>query len=371
MNTQPLWSITLLLSLFSVFSIPAQAEKKAPKVTVAEAQAWDQGIQKPLYCRGDVPHRLRVASHVFAELDEVLPLASTAKKGEIIAKQNDFYLQQQLAGLHADIATQEAEYHYSLKEFTRLKALEDQSLASKSDLGRFERDYKTAAARISALREQVKTVKHQIANLVHYAPTDGTILQLFVEPGEWIRQGEGILVFLPEHHQEITCRVSLEIFNTFNQFNGVSYHLITDETQPTATVPLTLLRKASFVERDDQTFTAHFGFADKHPDNVFLGQRFTVVLRQTADDLVQVPYDALTLAQNQTFVWQLDAQNKAHKLPVDVVDTHSNYAVIRSTIGAQQQVVVKGKQALTENIAVEVARNISQLAENTSAGNKE
>lgn len=359
MKYPTLWSVTFLLSVISTITL-AETNVKAPKVTVAIAQPWAKGIQKPLYCRGDVPHRIRISSHVQAELNWVLPLSSDVKKGDILAKQDDFYLQQNLAQLQADIATQDAEYQYAFSEFNRLKALENQSLASKSELNQFERDYKTAAARKTSLQKQAQTVRYQIKHLTHYAQEDGEVLQLFVEPGEWITQGESIMVFLPAHHEEITCRVSLAVFNEFNQFAQASFHLADD-------TPLKLVRKASFVDREDQTFTVHFGFADQRPDTVFLGQRFTVMLREQADDLVAVPYDALTLEQDQTFVWQIDAQNKAHKQRVKVVDTHSDYAVIRSQITSTQRVVLKGKQALQEDVVVQVNRNVSTLAAHQSS----
>ncbi|RJE75561.1 hypothetical protein BGP78_02230 [Pseudoalteromonas sp. MSK9-3] len=318
-----------------------------PTVRVSEAQPWLQGIQKPLFCHADVPFRQQISSHVSAELTWILPAGSQVKKGELLAKQNDFYLKRQLAQLDANAKAAHANYVYSFNEYERLSKLDEGGVVSSSELQQHKRDYQTAAEQNKMYAEQYRVVQHQLNNLMHRATADGVVLSLSGEPGQWVGEGESILVFLPADQQEVTCRVALDLYQEFNQFKDVELSL-SDGTE------LYLDRHAGLVSSQDQTINLHLKFKKNRPEKFLIGQRYVVDVSVAASNLTKVPYDALTINNNEYYVWRVDKDNKVSKVAAKIVDTGNTYSVIQGQLKAGDKVVIKGKIALKDDAEVTI-----------------
>ncbi|WP_187301407.1 efflux RND transporter periplasmic adaptor subunit [Pseudoalteromonas luteoviolacea] len=318
-----------------------------PVVRVGEAQQWQRGIEKPLYCHSDVPFRQQISSHVSAELTWLLPAGSRVKKGELLAKQNDFYLKRQLAQLDANGKAAHANYIYSFNEFERLSKLDEGGVVSSSELQQHKRDYQTALEQNKIYAEQYQLVKHQLNNLTHRAPADGIVLSLSGEPGQWVGEGESILEFLPAEQQEVTCRVALDLYQEFNQFENVELSLA-DGTE------LYLDRDAGLVSSQDQTINLHLKFKNNRPEKFLIGQRYVVDVSMAANNLTKVPYDALTINKNEYYVWRVGQDNKVSKVVAKIIDTDKDFSVIQADIQAGDKVVVKGKIALKDDTEVTI-----------------
>ncbi|MCL1124795.1 efflux RND transporter periplasmic adaptor subunit [Shewanella surugensis] len=335
----------LTLSLLTAFSLFADDK---PLVHVTETKQWDGGIQKTLYCRGDVLFRPHISSHVQAQLDWILPVDTEVKKGDLIAKQNDFYLVQTLASLTSRLAAAKAQASFSAQEYQRIQSLDKQDMVSVSDLSRAELDAQVSKQGYQALQAEQRTLKHQIAHLDHYAPADGKVFELNAQPGEWVEMGDSLLVFLPMDNQEVVCRMSLDLYQQVEQLSLASFYL--EEG-----ISLQLNRLASEVNEADQTFNLHFNFKGGASAALFLGQRVTVKMQMHADDLSLIAYDALNLNDNEYYVWQVDEDNKVKQVPIKIVDTLGQHAVIQSPIKVGQWLVVRGGKSLKQSDAVIVA----------------
>lgn len=328
----------------SFLSISANS---TPSVRVGEAQPWQKGIQKPLYCHADVPFRQQISSHVSAELTWLLPAGSQVKKGELLAKQNDFYLKRQLAQLDANAKAAHANYIYSFNEYERLSKLDEGGVVSSSELQLHKRDYQTALEQNKIYEEQFRLVEHQLNNLTHRAPADGVVLSLSGQPGQWVGEGESILEFLPADHHEMTCRVTLDLYQEFNHFKDVELSLL-DGTE------LFLDRHAGSVSRQDQTINLHLKFKSTPLEKFLIGQRYVVDVSMAASNLTKVPYDALTINNSEYYVWRVSADNQVSKVVVEIIDSEKNYSVIQGSIQAGDKLVVKGKVALKEDTTVTI-----------------
>ncbi|MCF6442165.1 efflux RND transporter periplasmic adaptor subunit [Pseudoalteromonas luteoviolacea] len=318
-----------------------------PAVRVGEAQPWQKGIQQPLYCHADVPFRQQISSHVSAELTWLLPAGSQVKKGELLAKQNDFYLKRQLAQLDANAKAAHANYIYSFNEYERLSKLDEGGVVSSSELQQHKRDYQTALEQNKIYAEQFRVVEHQLNNLTHWAPADGVVLSLSGQPGQWVGEGESILEFLPAEHHEMTCRVALDLYQEFNHFKDVEL-AVSDGTE------LVLDRHAGLVSSEDQTINLHLKFKNTPPEKFLIGQRYVVYASMAASNLTKVPYDALTINNSEYYVWRVSSGNQVSKVVVEIIDSEKNYSVIQGGIQVGDKLVVKGKVALKEDTIVTI-----------------
>ncbi|WP_299002562.1 efflux RND transporter periplasmic adaptor subunit [uncultured Shewanella sp.] len=335
------WLGMVLLSVF-----PTYAEDKL-LVYVELVLPWHEGIQKSLYCHADVPFRPQVSSHVKAQLNWVLPVNMPVKKGDVIALQDDFYLVQRSLKLTAKLEAAKAQADFSAQEYQRIQSLDKQEMVSVSDLNRAKLDAKLTKQQYLALKADQMILEHQIASLKHLAPADGQIFTLNAQPGEWLDSGDSILSFLPSDNQEVVCQMSLDLYQQVNDIELVSFQLKSGET-------LAFNRLALKVDEAAQMVNVHFDFKDDTAA-LFLNERVAVNMQMPKDDLTLVAYDALSLKNNEYFVWLLDDDNKVTQVPVKVMDTQGAHAVVQSGIKVGEHVVVRGGKSLTLNDQVVVA----------------
>ena len=81
----------LLVTLFSSVSAVASA----PLVKVSTVEAWQNGVVNTLNCQVAVQYLTVFASDSDAKLTFLLPKGTEVNKGELIAEQDNYYLQQQ------------------------------------------------------------------------------------------------------------------------------------------------------------------------------------------------------------------------------------------------------------------------------------
>ncbi|WP_298774704.1 efflux RND transporter periplasmic adaptor subunit [uncultured Shewanella sp.] len=335
------WLGGVLLAAF-----PSYAEDKL-LVHVDQVQPWHDGIQKSLYCHGDVPFRPQVSSHVKAQLDWVLPVNMPVKKGDVIALQDDFYLVQESLKLTAKLEAAKAQADFSAQEYQRIQSLDKQEMVSVSDLNRAKLDAKLTKQQYLALKADQMILEHQIANLKHLAPADGQIFTLNAQPGEWLDSGDSILSFLPSDNQEVICQMSLDLFQEINDIELANFQLKSGET-------LVFNRLASKVDEAAQTVNVHFNFKNETAA-LFLNERIAVNMQMPMKALTLITYDALNLKDNEYYVWLLNDANKVTQVPVQIMDTQGAHAVVQSNIKVGEHVVVRGGKSLSLNDQVIVA----------------
>jgi RND family efflux transporter MFP subunit len=331
--------LAIVALFFSV--LPAMAQEQGiPLVNIARVQSWQQGASHTVHCKVQTSHIYQISSHSPARLKWILPEGTLVKKGQLLAEQDGYYLQQEIARLKIDIDSAKSEQDYTSSELERLSTLQQQQLISPSQLNNMQRQSRQAKLSKDRLANLLKEATYRLQNLQHYAQGAGQVLSMQTQPGEFLLEGQNILRLQPTENKELACALPLGMYRQSKQLNNAAYSLTNEQT-------LTRSRLSHSLDNDSQTLQLYLKSNDKN-QTLLLGERIQVNINYQVSELTQVPHDALELAENAYFVWRLEDDNKVSRLPVTIVSTQNEHFLVRSSLLAGDTVVTIGKQGLSE-----------------------
>ena len=320
------------------------ADVSGPLVQVGKVKSWQAGRQQQMYCKVQAPHHFQVASQGDAQLLWRMPVGSEVAEGQLLAEQDGFYLERRVARLTAELASAGIQADFSVREFERLRSLDQQQLVSPSQLNDLARASKQAKLTVERLAEELKEAKYRLAHLKHYAPVTGQILAVQAQPGEHLSVGQRIVSILPAADQELLCEWPLAQYRQITAIEQVRFSL---DGLPDNPVALTLARISRQLAEATQTVQVYLRPKEGAVTGWLTGERLQVTAAVDAPELSRVPYDAVSQAEAGHFVWRLDAEHKVDKLPVRVVATREQHFLVESTLKAGDLVVTLGKRGLT------------------------
>ena len=339
---------------------PQRAAGQAIRVTIAAARQQDVPIYR--LGVGNVMPLASVTVHtrVDGELDRVAFVeGQDVKAGQVLAQLDPRPIQAQLAQAQAQEARDRAQLvnaRTDLARYTELiaedAATRQQVDTQKALVAQLEAAVQTDAAAVQYQRVQLAytTISAPIAgrlgarlvdpgNIVHAADPNGLVVINQVDP-------VAVLFTLPEDTvQEIlraghgSARAPLQVV------------ALTRETrQELARGELTLLNNQVDATTGTVQLKARFpngGFA------LWPGQYVNVrLLLGHRPDVVTVPQQAVQRSQDGTFVYVVDAQQKAQLRPVRVSQEQDGISVIDSGLRAGERVVVDGQYKIKPGAAV-------------------
>ncbi len=340
----------LMLALVS-----SSASATAPLVSVASVEPWHQGEVSVINCQISVPFLTAFASESDAKLTYLMPKGSKVKQGQLIAKQKNFYYLQQLTRLQQQLTISKSTLNFNNNEYNRLLALKG-NMVSAAKLEKALLTKEQSQAKYKQVSSDVNELEHRINRLKFYAPKDGTVVDIFSEPGEYLNQGKKILSFLSASDKEINCQIPVSEFNWHNQ---TKFNLLTANKQL-----LSLTRTEQVVENTSQFVNVYLK-DNTTPFPQFLGQRLKVEMSITNNKLSRLPVDGLNLSSSGNYAWRINNEGKVSKVPIKLHANKSGYFLVESSLSAGEHVVTLGKADLAENQQVEISSVTSSSVKGT------
>ena len=340
MNFRTLWIASFIMS--SLIQI-SWAQENIPLVSSGIVGQWKSGDNHTLYCKVQSSHTYEVSSHNDARLNWILPIGSQVAKGDIVAKQDNFYLDKEIAGLKLEVSEAETEENYAIQENKRLQGVQNQ-LVSSSKRNDLARQSKQASLRKQQLNLRLSELQYRKEHLNLVAPNNAQLIEIKAQPGEFLADGQSIATLLPVDNKELSCQVPATLYRTKNALTNSRFML--HETHH----KVELARKSRVLDIDSQTLTIYLNVINEDStSSLLMGERVQVTALLPADNLTKVPLDALDILDNQHFVWLIDGNNKINKIPVKIISNNNSYLVLQSALKANDQVVTFGKQGLKNN----------------------
>jgi RND family efflux transporter MFP subunit len=317
---------------------------QATQVKVDYVLPWDKGEQVLLYCTVDVSFKNQISSYAEAELTWALPEGSWVKKGDVLARQNSFYLDRQSKMLAIRIADANSKWDFTRKEYTRLQTLTKGHVAE-SQLNSVKRQYEEAKYALAEMEQQREVINYRLSKLEHLAPAKGQVSHLLANLGENMAIGQPILLLFATQFKELACSVPLNVYQKFNEHS--SKKKLSVKYQFNESYSLSLKRQQASAQKDEQSLRVFLSLPAQLQASLVVGQRLQITMYQQQPNLTQVPFDAMILANEGNYVWRLDEDNKVHKQLVDIVAAQKVSFIVRSKMKSGSRVVVRGKQSVT------------------------
>ncbi|RME33199.1 MAG: efflux RND transporter periplasmic adaptor subunit [Gammaproteobacteria bacterium] len=329
----------------------ADPPEPPPVVTVAEAE--QRHFAPVLWVAGTVIPRLdaRVAAEVAGRLVEVAEVGTRVRKGELLARldDRDYRLLRQEA--IAMVSQLQAQLRFASQEVSRLEKLARQNNAARNRLDEVLSERDRIAGELKAARVRLQLRQLQLEKSAIAAPFDGVVTERSRSPGEWVDSGDPVVRLVDPERLEVTASVPQSALGFLREGLRLT---VADERGETrarvrALVPVGDERSRLYELRLLLEGTAWRA-----------GHVVRVAVPLKAPELVlMVPRDALVLRQEGTWVYRIDHEGRAERVPVEPGAGEGDWIAVSGALEAGDRVVVTGNERLRPGQEVRVQEPVS------------
>ena len=342
--TQKIAAAILLL-----LSTPLFAQQPTAVVQVAEVSRTELAptvaVPGTIYSRNE----LQITSGIAGRLRMVLEPGTLVESGDTIASIDKQPLRLQRAEQEALLARAEINIRQLDSQLRRQQELSGNNLVSEFELEQTEANRDLAVSDADIIRVRIRQIDDQIRRADVKAPFAGLVISRERRAGEEVARGAmlgqltdlaslEVRAFVPLKHLSRTAvGQTLDVFATESRSRGTIRAL----------VPTGDIRSQTFEARIDLPGSGDAGWT--------IGQLVSVAIPIRAGELeLTVPRDALVLRSNGSYVFKINAENKAEQIAVELGDSSGELIAIRGALAEGDRVAVRGAENLREGADVRV-----------------
>lgn len=265
----------------------------------------------------------------------------------------------------ADLTRAKAEADLQSATFERYQEVhaKDPDAISKQELDQYRSKNEVAQADVELAKAKANTARANVGRLVALqryseitAPFSGVVTARFVDPGALIQAATSSNYPVLTLQDLDTIRVYVSVPEVDVPFirAGTPANLTT-AAYPGRVFKASVTRFADALDPATRTMKVEIDIPNR--DHTLLpGMYADVTLGiQTIHDAVVIPDSALTIEGSQKFVWVV-RQGTAHRVQVETGLDNGAEVQVRSGISKGDQVIMEGKDGLTEGKAVEASK---------------
>ncbi|MGH7259427.1 MAG: efflux RND transporter periplasmic adaptor subunit [Nitrospiraceae bacterium] len=269
-----------------------------------------------------------------------------------------------LAAAKAEVFRQEANIRNAKLTLDRMKALIKDQFVSQQDLDTAQVNFDVAAAQIETYRAQVQQMEVALqqaeTNLTYSyvrAPFAGYVAERNLDPGAYVTgstaststMSRGILSL----HDIDTVRTMIEVVEKDVPLVKIGQPAeVRAEAYPNKVFMGQVTRVVQALNRNTRTMTVEVDLPNK--DRTLKGGMFARVALMVGvhRNAIQIPIDAVTRLEENQYVYIIQ-NGTAHQVPVEIGARAENRIEIVKGLAGTEQVIVSGKDLVSEGTAVE------------------
>ncbi|WP_394390214.1 efflux RND transporter periplasmic adaptor subunit [Shewanella woodyi] len=348
--------IPTLLCFTLLFPYTVMAEEEAPEKQetpprlVSVVQVENRALSPKIMVIGSVHSRnsAELTSGIDGKLDWVQEAGTLVKAGEVVARLEQTRLILQKEQQQAQIEYEQVSLKRLEREYSRLKKLIKSKNASETELDKAQSDRDLAAANLKLEQIKLKMILDNLDRTEVKATFDGIITERQHQAGEDISRSESIIAMTDPDNLEIRLHAPLKhskrvkkgdelnIYHSQGEFHGNIRSLI----------PVSDVRSQTFEARIDLPIEMHDAFS--------VGELVSLALPIAPKQLTTlVPRDAIILRSTGAFVFKIDLENKAVKIPVELGDGEGEWIAVNGQLTDSDSVVIRGAETLQDGQVVQ------------------
>ena len=355
-DTRLVLSCALLMAASLSFAqqMPASAVQIS---TVSRTEiAPTVAVPGTVYSRNEV----QITAGVAGRLVMVAEPGTVVEAGDYVARVDKRSLQLQRAEQEALLERARINVRQLESQLRRQKELARSSLVSEFELEQTEANRDLAVSDADIIEVRIRQIDDQLARADVRAPFPGVVISRSRRAGEEIARGEvlghltdiqslEVRAFVPLKHLPRTAAgQSIDVFATDAAHVGTIRSLV-----PTGDVR-------------SQTFEARIDLPADATRDWTVGQLVSVGIPIRARQLaLAVPRDALVLRQNGSFVFRINADNKAEQVQVEIGDSAGELIAVSGALREGDRVAVRGAETLSDGVQVKAL--VSELSTSSDA----
>lgn len=290
----------------------------------------------------------QIATEVEGILTTVAPVGSNVSEGDVIATIDSRLLDIALRRANAALKRLEADLVFRNQDVERFRDLANRDNASKSRLQEVIAQRDMVEQDVLDARAQLEQAQGDKNRAQIRAPFSGTVVARLANKGEYLNVGATVLRLVDTRDIEVALPAPLTIIPFLKTGMTVDVEVAGLNLQlPIRTVVLVGDQISRMVEvRLDAAQT-----------NLITGTPATVQLpRGETVEGVAVPRDAVVLKSGSMFVFRVNDDMTAERVPVDVRQAVGLWVPVPTGIAAGDKIVVRGAERLQPGQSVALAQ---------------
>ncbi|ATW02811.1 efflux RND transporter periplasmic adaptor subunit [Sphingopyxis sp. BSNA05] len=364
-RTRLIITVAVLLALLLAYiaynyfvgsAVEEDGASQAPMVTVMSP--GKQQVVRTINATGTLAARREIQVSVVGEGGRVTNVYVDAgdwvKQGQIMASIDQSVQSQQAASLEASVGVSRADLNLAQANLDRAEQLVDRGFISKADIDRLTATRDSAAARLRVAQAQFSEVRARNGRLNIVAPKAGLVLERNVEPGQTVTQGSGTL-FRMAQNGEMELQARLGESDLANISVGTTTQVTPVGTDKILTGQIWQISPTI----DPQSRQGIARIALGYDSALRPGGFASASIESGTSEASVIPESALQNDSEGSFVYIVDADNKAVRRDVVVGSVSSAGISIISGLTGNEKVVLRAGGFLSpgETVRTTVQKN--------------
>ena len=288
----------------------------------------------------------RISSEVEGRLTWVADVGTLIKKGDVVAKLDDIFLQQQRSEELAIIQSEQAKLSLYEKEVARFQRLIKKNNIAQNELDKSISDRAVANSNIIAARARLAQIEERISRSNLRAPFAGVISERFSQSGEWTQNGNPLVRLIDFNNSEIQVRVPQTIYSL------ISLNSILSVNNAGQTIMASVQTIVPVGTTSSRLFELRLKPQQAIPPGTLV--RISIPTAK-AREVISIHRDALVLRKGSISVFRINNENTSEQLQVNVGIGDGDYIEIIGDINTGDRIVTRGGERLRPGETVSIS----------------
>ena len=344
-------------ALLMAASLSFAQQMPAPVVQISTVSRTEVAptvaVPGTVYARNE----LQITAGVPGQLVMVAEPGTFVDKGDYIARIDKRSVHLQRAEQEALLERAEINVRQLESQLRRQKELASSSLVSEFELEQTQANRDLAMSDANIIEVRIRQIDDLLQRADVRAPFAGVVISRSRRSGEEVARGEVLGQLTDIENLEVRAFVPLK--HLPRTMAGDPIAVFATDAAHTGTI-------RSLVPTGDvrsQTFEARIDLPSDAIRDWTVGQLVSVAVPIRARQLaLAVPRDALVLRQDGSFVFRINAENKAEQIKVEIGDSAGKLVAVRGDLTEGDRVAIRGAENLAEGTHVRILVSDSSSA---------
>ena len=352
--------VSSVLLLFASLSFGQQMPAKVVQISTVSRTEVAPTVAVPgtIYSRND----MQITAGVAGQLIMVAEPGTVVQQGEPVARIDKRTLLLQRAEQEELLERADINVRQLESQLRRQRELGNSNLVSEFELEQTESNRDLAISDANITKVRIRQIDDLLRRADVRAPFTGVVISRTRRAGEDVARGEILGQLTDIQHLEVRAFVPLKYLP--RTVAGQAIDIFATDVAHAGTI-------RSLVPTGDvrsQTFEARIDLPAGAAQDWTVGQLVSVAIPIRARQLaLAVPRDALVLRQNGSFVFRINAENKAERIKVDIGDAAGELVAINGDLTEGDRVAIRGAESLSEGADVRILVSESSSTSDTDA----
>ncbi len=358
---RPLLFAALVPLAVSACKEPPPPQRPAPVVAVTVAERGP--LPYIVSANGEVePNRfVSVQSQVTGQLLRVaFAEGDDVREGQVLFEIDQRPFQAELDRTRGVLARDEAQLARMRTDSARYETLVRDGYVTREQYDQIQGDLRALAATVSADRAAVERAQFDLSNATVRAPISGRTGQLAFREGNVVRAQSDMALVTINEVRPVLVRFAVpeSDFAELRARAGVGRPLPVRIRPTSGDTSRVISGVLAFVDNAIDRSTGAVTLKARVPNAdgaLWPGQFVQVALELAIDpDVVTVPANAVVSAGSGMFVFTVDADGKARRVPVTLGRQTGDRALVTAGLSGGERVIVDGQQRIADGVTVQV-----------------